>query len=48
MLGERSDAVTAWAARRRAALDQSARFSWSRFAERMVDVYRAVAEASPR
>jgi glycosyltransferase involved in cell wall biosynthesis len=48
MLGERRGAAAQWAARRRAALDESARFSWVRFAERMVEVYRTVVEASLR
>ena len=45
MLRQRSDDPVAWEGRRRAALNQASRFSWSRFADSLVNVYRAVANS---
>ncbi len=46
MVRERRDDPASWDRRRRAALQQAGRFSWSRFAASLADVYRAVASAS--
>lgn len=48
MLRERRDSPALWNGRRRAALEQAGRFSWSRFADSLVDVYRMVASAPAR
>ena len=46
VLDERQTASPAWARRRSGLLAQAAKFSWSHFADRVVQVYRAVAGAS--
>jgi glycosyltransferase involved in cell wall biosynthesis len=48
MIHERSGDPEAWNARRQAALTQASRFSWSSFTDCMVELYRAVANASAR
>ncbi len=45
MLRERLENPTAWHRRCQAALEWSSRFSWSRYADHMADIYRAVSSS---
>ena len=46
MVRERDELPALWQERRERALAQAAKFSWSRFAERLVEIYHSVAAAS--